>query len=78
LAQCRNYKGAAVMKEIKRKNVISDRALDLGVFALDNEFENREDGSHHPSFKESVRFVSPRREQRVHLKVQGTNLFSQV
>lgn len=58
-------------------NVISDLALDLGVFALDNELETG-DGSDpicFPFFKESVSFSPRHIEERVSLKVQAENLF---
>jgi hypothetical protein len=63
-------------KEIKMTNAISDRALDLGVFALDNELEVAGDGSDSvciPFLKEPVSFSPRRIEEGVSLKVQAKN-----
>ena len=58
-------------------NAISDRALDLGVFALDNELEVAGDGSdsvYPPILKESVSFSPRRIKARVSLKILGEEL----
>lgn len=66
-------------RRFKVTNVISDRALDLGVFALDKELESGCDGSdpvYDPFLKESVS-SSPRGiEEPVSLKVQSRNFLS--
>jgi hypothetical protein len=66
-------------KEIKMKNVISDRALDLGVFALDSELENGREGLlpvYHPPFKVSFSFSPRQIKARAGLKLQARNLFA--